>query len=214
MTTRIAHLTALLALLVGLIAGAVGFTRLAGLDAAQPAAPATTEVRLLPLPPTPPRPAAPRPQRRVAVPTRIEVPAIDVDERLEGRGLRADGAFDTPDFGDAAWYDAGPRPGEPGGAVVVAHVHGPDGPDVFWELASLRPGAVVRVHRADGMVAIFVVDEVEDVPKERLPYDRIWPRTTAPLLRLITCGGTRTAAGYPENTVVFAHLAGLVPSSR
>lgn len=150
-------------------------------------------------------PAAPVPVVRVGAPTRIEVPALGVDEPLTGRGLKPDGTLDTPAFGAAAWYAPGPRPGEPGGAVVVAHVHGPDGPDLFWELATLRPGDVVRVHRP-GAIAVFVVDGVEDVPKEHLPYDRIWPATDQPLLRLITCGGTRTAAGYPDNTVVFAHL--------
>ncbi|WP_408896889.1 sortase domain-bontaining protein [Nocardioides sp. R1-1] len=150
--------------------------------------------------------AAPAAAAPVAAPTRLEIPAIGVDERLEGRGLRPDGSFDTPDFGDASWYRLGPRPGEPGGAVVVAHVHGPDGPDVFWELAELDPGDEVRVRRP-GAVAVFVVDAVERVPKEDLPEERIWPESTVPLLRLITCGGPRTARGYPDNTVVYAHLA-------
>ena len=51
---------------------------------------------VLALPPAPPVPAAPAPARRVAAPTRIEVPAIGVDERLTGRGLKADGALDRP----------------------------------------------------------------------------------------------------------------------
>lgn len=206
MRTILADAVALLALLAG-TAGAV--TALHSPDpAGPPSAPAGAGT--LTLPPAPELRAAPVPVVRVAAPTRIEVPALGVDEPLTGRGLKADGALDTPDFGAAAWYSPGPRPGEPGGAVVVAHVHGPDGPDVFWELATLRPGDVVRVHRP-GVVAVFVVDAVEDVPKERLPYDRIWPATDQPLLRLITCGGTRTAAGYPDNTIVFAHLVGTMP---
>ncbi len=196
---------ALLALL-GLLTGTAGVVTALDPDPA-PAPPAARTVVLPPAPELPDLPAAPTPAVPVGAPTRVEVPAIGVDEPLTGRGLKPDGALDTPDFGAAAWYSPGPRPGEPGGAVVVAHVHGPDGPDVFWELATLRPGDVVRVHRP-GAVATFVVDAVEDVPKERLPYDRIWPATTQPLLRLITCGGTRTAAGYPDNTVVFAHLVG------
>ncbi|WP_278257282.1 hypothetical protein [Nocardioides convexus] len=95
--------------------------------------PAPVEVRTPVPPPAPDLPAAPAPVVRVAEPTRIEVPALGVDEPLTGRGLKPDGTLDTPDFGAAAWYAPGPRPGEPGGAVVVAHVHGPDGPDVFSE---------------------------------------------------------------------------------
>lgn len=158
------------------------------------------------------QPAPPAPAVHVPPPSRIEVPSIGVEEELTARGLRPDGSLDTPDFGAASWYAPGPRPGEPGGAVVVAHVHGPDGPDVFWELATLEPGDTIRVHRADA-VATFVVDAVVDAPKEQLPYDEIWPATDAPLLRLITCGGKRDPErGYPDNTVVFAHLAFTVPS--
>ena len=174
------------------------------------AAPATAPAAVVPPVGAAPAPrvhVTPAPAKRVAAPSRIEVPAIGVDEKLTCRGLKADGSLDTPDFGKAAWYSPGPRPGEPGGAVVVAHVHGPDGPDVFWDLATLRPGDTIRVHRP-GAVATFVVDRVEDVPKEQLPYDRIWPDTGRSLLRLITCGGQRTAAGYPDNTIVFAHLEG------
>lgn len=197
MRTFLAGTAAVLALLAG-TAGA--------LTALHPhPVPAPVEVRTPAPPPVPDLPAAPAPVVRVGEPTRIEIPALGVDEPLTGRGLNPDGTLDTPDFGAAAWYAPGPRPGEPGGAVVVAHVHGPDGPDLFWELATLRPGDVVRVHRP-GAVAVFVVDGIEDAPKERLPYDRIWPDTARSLLRLITCGGPRTAAGYPDNTIVFAHL--------
>lgn len=201
---KLANGIAALGVLLALFFGTAGL-RLQS-EPAPPVAATPIAVAPLELAPAPPVPAAPTPRARVSAPTRIEVPAIDVDEPLTGRGLKADGALDTPDFGDAAWYSPGPRPGEPGGAVVVAHVHGPDGPDVFWDLAKLEVGDTIRVHRADGVVT-FVVDAVEDVPKEKLPYERIWPATDEPLLRLITCGGERLPqGGYPDNTVVYAHL--------
>lgn len=143
----------------------------------------------------------------VGRPKRVEVPALDLDESLTAVGLAADGAMEMPDFGDAAWYDRGPRPGRPGGAVVVAHVHGPDGPDLFAGLAELRPGDEVTVHGTRRSTT-FVVTAVVDVAKERLPYARIWPESEEPLLRLITCGGERDAVrGYPDNTIVYARLA-------
>ncbi|MCR1783916.1 sortase [Nocardioides carbamazepini] len=205
---------ATIGLLLGLATGTLGVLDLTGADPADrtsagPPAP-RTGVAVEPAADVPRVPGT-TPATRVPAPTRLEIPTIGVDERLEGRGLRADGSFDTPDFGDASWYRLGPRPGEPGGAVVVAHVHGPAGPDVFWDLATLEPGDQVRVHRADA-VAVFVVDSVEQVPKEELPYDRIWPDVDATLLRLITCGGTRTPDGYPDNTVVYAHLSETIPT--
>lgn len=141
----------------------------------------------------------------VGRPSRVTIPAIDVSENLRGVGLQANGDMETPDFGQAGWYELGPRPGAPGPAVIVAHVHGPAGDDVFARLHQLRSGDLVRVRHADG-VATFVVQSVEQVRKERLPRRRIWNDTTRPVLRLVTCGGepdpvTRV---YPDNTIVFA----------
>jgi len=155
----------------------------------------------------PHRPAAPAP-RRVGAPTRVLIPAIGVDEALYGVGLKPDGAMATPDFGDAGWYDLGPRPGAAGPAVIVAHVHGPAGDDVFARLHELRPGDRIGVRRTDGAAA-FVVDSVEQAPKEALPTDRIWNDTDQAVLRLITCGGKPDPVTrmYPDNTIVYAHLA-------
>jgi LPXTG-site transpeptidase (sortase) family protein len=138
----------------------------------------------------------------------VVIPAIHVDENLDAVGLKSDGAMQTPDFGDAGWYDPGPRPGASGPAVIVAHVHGPDGDDVFAELHTLEAGDTVVVRDTKG-TSTFVVDAVEQARKEALPYRRIWSRTDEPVLRLITCGGTPDPVTrmYPDNTIVYAHLA-------
>lgn len=149
--------------------------------------------------------AEPRP---VGKPTRLTIPAIGVRERLHGVGLKKDGAMETPDFGDAGWYDRGPRPGAPGPAVLVAHVHGPAGDDVFARLHELEPGDRVTVARADGR-STFVVESLEQADKDALPYERIWNDTDRPVLRLITCGGKPDPVTrmYPDNTIVYARLA-------
>ncbi len=141
-------------------------------------------------------------------PTGVEIPVIAVDEKLHGVGLNADGSMEMPAFGDAAWYDPGPRPGGAGPAVLVAHVHGPAGADVFSRLHELQIGDEVTVHRTDG-ASTFVVDGSEQVPKEDLPLDRIWIETEASALRLITCAGEYDPkiGGFPDNTIVYAHLA-------
>jgi sortase (surface protein transpeptidase) len=145
--------------------------------------------------------------RGVGKPTRLTIPAIGVNERLHGVGLKPDGAMETPDFGDAGWYDLGPRPGAPGPAVLVAHVHGPAGDDVFARLDDLQPGDRVTVKRTDGR-STFVVEAVEQAAKDALPYERIWNGTETPVLRLITCGGKPDPVTrmYPDNTIVFARL--------
>lgn len=141
-------------------------------------------------------------------PTRVEIPVIAVDEKLHGVGLNPDGSMEMPAFGDAAWYKPGPRPGGAGPAVLVAHVRGPGGADVFSRLHELQIGDEVTVHRTDG-ASTFVVDASEQVAKEDLPLDRIWIETEASALRLITCGGKYDPkiGGFPDNTIVYAHLA-------
>jgi sortase (surface protein transpeptidase) len=141
----------------------------------------------------------------VGKPIDVRIPALGVDEPLRPVGLLADGAMETPPFGEVGWYALGPAPGTVGGAVIVAHVHGPQGDDVFAHLADLNAGDRVDVRSRSGQTT-FAVDDVLQVPKEKLPYGRIWPeRTSRRLLSLITCGGRRTAAGYVDNTIVFAH---------
>jgi LPXTG-site transpeptidase (sortase) family protein len=151
----------------------------------------------------------------VGVPTLLEVPAIGVREQLTGVGLKPDGAMQTPAFGKVGWYDRGPRPGASGPAVVVAHVHGPAGDDVFARLHELRPGDRVTVRRTDGSTT-FVVDAVQQVAKESLPYERIWKRSPRALLRLITCGGEPDPVTrmYPDNTIVYAHAVSTISALR
>lgn len=141
-------------------------------------------------------------------PTRVVVNTIGVDENLHGVGLKPDGAMDVPDFGSAAWYNLGPEPGEPGPGVIVAHVSGPQGPDVFARLDELQPGDVITVYRTDGVVN-FVVTGSERTPKTALPVDRIWNDTDEAVLRLITCGGAfDTASGhFVDNVIVYAERA-------
>lgn len=144
----------------------------------------------------------------IGTPTRVEIPAIDVDAALVPVGLQADGAMQTPDFGLGAWYDLGPRPGEPGPAVVLAHVDSVAGPDVFFRLPELAPGDRVTVHHDLGAVT-FVVDSLEQVDKDALPVEQIWNDTTEPVLRLITCGGQfdHRTGHYLDNIIVYAHFA-------
>lgn len=112
----------------------------------------------------------------------------------------------TPDFGLAGWYQPGPRPGEPGPAVVAAHVDSKSGPDVFFHLRKLRPKDDILVTDAAGTVRSFSVDGLEQVAKDRLPAGRIWGATDKPVLRLITCGGryNRTTRHYDDNIIVYA----------
>jgi sortase (surface protein transpeptidase) len=145
----------------------------------------------------------------VADPERVVIPTIDLDVELTTVGLQADGAMELPDFGEAAWYTEGPRPGEVGPAVLVGHLDDQRGPDVFYELEQLAPGDEIAVRLADGSATRFVVEDMEFRRKEALPVERIWGPTDEPALRLITCGGTfdRRTGHYESNLIVYARQA-------
>ncbi len=103
----------------------------AGSAAAPPRAPdpASTPTRV-------PSPAADqfksvRTYATVAPPTRLRIPAIDlVTPPLDQLGrMPADKSIALPTKPDrAGWFTGGPRPGQPGPAVVIGHVDWTTGP--------------------------------------------------------------------------------------
>lgn len=105
------------------------------------------------------------------------------------------------------WYRYGPAPGEAGSAVLSAHVdHWRDGPEVFFRLADLHPGATVDVTFDDGATRRFATVDRRRYRKDRLPLDAVFGRTGQPTLTLVTCGGRfdRALRAYDDNVVVTA----------
>ncbi|MFF3622582.1 class F sortase [Streptomyces sp. NPDC002467] len=149
-----------------------------------------------------------------SVPDRIKIPDIGVDAPLDAVGLDAQGVMREPDFAkpkDAAWYEEGPTPGEPGAAAVVGHMDTPQVPKaVFFDLKRLKKGEEIDVHRADGTTAVFAVDEVDTFKKDAFPTDKVYGDTHGKAeLRVITCGGDLTKdRHWDSDLVVFAHLTG------
>ncbi|WP_432090402.1 class F sortase [Streptomyces sp. NRRL F-5630] len=147
-----------------------------------------------------------------ARPTRLLVPDAGVDTSLTPLGLASDRTVEVPPLvahDIAGWYKYGPPPGERGPAVVLGHVTtGPHRDGVFRRLGDVRPGDPVVVRRADGTSARFVVDRVRTVAKSEFPTQEVYGDVGRAELRLITCGGQRSAAGYSANVIVFAHRTG------
>jgi sortase (surface protein transpeptidase) len=161
----------------------------------------------------PPQPAPPveaRDEVEFAEPARVVIPNIDLAATVVPLGLRPDGSLEVPtDFSLTGWYKDGPEPGEPGPAVIVGHVDGHQTPAVFFRLRDVAPGNQILVETKDGRSVRFVVERVEEHPKEAFPTAAVYGPTTEPALRLITCSGTfdPAARSYRDNLVVFARLA-------
>ena len=82
---------------------------------------------------------------RPAVPDRIAIPAARVDTVVDAVGTGRGGAIRVPSLGRAGWYEGGPRPGEPGRAVIIGHLDTKRGPGLFARVPSLRTGDGIRI---------------------------------------------------------------------
>jgi hypothetical protein len=141
-------------------------------------------------------------------PVALDVPAIGVHTTgLVDLGLTRAGALEVPkDAVTAGWYRLGPVPGEPGPAVIAAHVNYAKVAGVFSRLHETAVGNVATVTRADGSTVKFTVYRVERFAKNAFPTKEVYGNTDGPELRLVTCGGDfdRAAHSYRDNIVVFA----------
>lgn len=152
-------------------------------------------------------------------PRAIRIPAISATSNtVERLGLNPDHTLQTPPLtrvSDAGWYTGSSVPGDPGPAVVVAHVDGRGKLGLFARLSQLHAGDQVQIDRSDGRTATFTITSVaNDVPKAAFPTESVYGATPGPELRLITCGGVfdRKARSYLGQTIVFAQLTGMTPT--
>ncbi len=122
-------------------------------------------------------------------PVRLVIPSIHLDAKIESRGLDAKRNLDTAaDPNDAAWYDLGPVPGQPGNAIINGHVDWWTGSAVFANLSRLRPGDAVEVVRADGHAVLFRVTTLQRVGANQR-ISSLFAPSSASTLTLITCTG-------------------------
>jgi hypothetical protein len=143
----------------------------------------------------------------VAEPVRLRIPTLGIDAPLSHLGVAPDRTIEVPaDFATPGWFDGGPRPGQPGPAVILGHVDSKAGPGVFYRLARLPVGAEVLVDRADGSTIGFRVRGTQHVAKAAFPTDRVYAPTLEPSLRLVTCGGVfdHSRSSYLDNVIVYA----------
>ncbi|WP_406209581.1 class F sortase [Streptomyces sp. NBC_01017] len=146
-----------------------------------------------------------------SAPTRLLIPSIGVDAPFTELAIGRSGHLKAPPPDDTnlvGWFAAGPSPGERGTAIVAGHLDTKTAPAVFARLSTLSPGREISIRRAAGTTVTFVVEAIDNFPRDNFPDDRVYADTPDAQLRLITCGGSYDHAKkrYNENTVVFARL--------
>lgn len=145
---------------------------------------------------------------KIAEPTRLVIPALDVDAKVVPIGLTNGTDMEVPKVGVVGWYKLGPAPGDSGPSVLVSHVSWNGTKGVFYKLKDLEPGDQILVYDATGDHAVFQVDSSETILKSNLPTERIWNETDEAVIRLVTCGGKYDSKSghYLSNVIVYGHL--------
>jgi hypothetical protein len=146
-----------------------------------------------------------RPVEERTGPARLRIDGIGVDVEVVPVGVDAAGDMQVPGPTVAGWYEFGPRPGEPGSAMLAAHVDYDGRPGAFFRLREVAPGDRVEVTGPDGTLALTVT-EVTRVPKAGLAATGAFDRTGPARVALVTCGGPfdRDRRSYEDNVVAWA----------
>lgn len=144
-------------------------------------------------------------------PSRLRIPAIDVDADVQHVGVTKDGAMATPsNFTDVGWYRDGPTPGSRGSAVIAGHVDNGLGlSGVFKRLGELTEGDDIYVDAADGTTQHFIVTSTRSYPYDEVPTNILFNPSGTRRLNLVTCEGNwvSEARTYDRRLVVFTRLA-------
>lgn len=144
---------------------------------------------------------------RPAEPAHLAIPSLGVSADVQHVSSTATG-IEVPQVGRAGWFDEGPRPGEPGRAVVIGHLDSQTGPGLFALLPGVQTGTDVSVTDAAGAVHRFKVVGKAQVPKATFPSAAVYGPSSRPSLVLITCGGPYTpGVGYRDNVLVYARAS-------
>ena len=132
-----------------------------------------------------------------ASPSRLLIPAIGISAAVEEVGIVPSGKWagdmETPTrspWTNVGWYNAGPRPGEQGSAVIDGHLDDNYGlPAVFWNLHKLHISDEVLVVMSNGKKLTFRVLRIESYPPKAAPLQDIFGNNGGIYLNLITCAG-------------------------
>ena len=141
------------------------------------------------------------------IPTSISIEGIGVaGAPVIDVGVEENGDMEIPGADSVGWYRFNPTPGEPGSAVLAAHISFNGEPGVFRYLDDVEIGERVVVTFDDGTSTEFEIVELAQYDKDELPDDRVFAKDGDPVLTLITCGGdfNRSLRSYEDNVVAYA----------
>lgn len=92
----------------------------------------------------------------------VRIPSINVWAKIKKIGLDVSGQVAMPDnTNDIGWLDNSARPGDSGGATVLAgYVAGPYTKGVFWDLSTLKDGTAFEIEKGNGEIVRYKVSKI------------------------------------------------------
>jgi len=145
-----------------------------------------------------------------SLPVRLLIPSLSIDTDVQHVGISKKGNMAVPsNYTDVGWYRYGTIPGQLGSAVIDGHVdNGLALPGVFKHLIDIKVGDDVYVVREDGTQLHFVVKDKQLYPSKAAPVERIFNRSDAARLNLVTCDGAwvKDEKTYDQRLVIFTEL--------
>jgi len=152
-------------------------------------------------------PAGVSEQSRPAQPAWLSIPAVSIEAPVDPVSGTATG-IEVPAVGRAGWFDAGPRPGEPGRSVIIGHFDASNGPGLFALLPAVANGTDVVVRDRAGATHRFEIVGKAEMEKSKFPSGAVYGSADRPVLVLVTCGGPYTPrVGYRDNVLIYARAA-------
>jgi sortase A len=158
--------------------------------------------------------AAQAPARQTApanLPSRLEIPSVNIDAKVLQVGVGVSGNMAVPpNFIDVGWYKYGTIPGQLGSAVIDGHVDNGLALDgVFKHLGDVQINDDIYIVTNGGARRHFIVTDIQAYPYTDVPTDLIFNQADSARLNLITCEGAwvQGKKTYDHRLVVFAQLA-------
>ncbi|HEY3111597.1 MAG TPA: class F sortase [Chloroflexota bacterium] len=196
-------------------AGTPSAAALAQAVAQTPSGPTPTSTIVPPKPTVTPTPRPPTATPVVAPPPQqLEIPKIGLTAAIVGVGTKPSGELDSPTTPrEVGWFVGGPRPSEPGNALLTGHLDFHTGElGVFWRLKELAPGDEILVKTERGPLR-FQVENSWLYDRDTAPVDRILGFQVGRVITILTCEGKftpyqgRVGGDYSQRRVVRARFA-------
>jgi LPXTG-site transpeptidase (sortase) family protein len=136
----------------------------------------------------------------------LSISKLGINAPIQQVGLTPDGNMDVPsNLQTLGWYNGGPKPGEPGNAVIAGHYGAPKVAGIFRTLDRLAIGDIIEV--VDGSRTLkFRVKEVAQYPLANVPLQKLFGASATAHLNLVTCVGAFDGAKYSDRLVVYTDL--------